>query len=122
MEGMHALVAVTSAMPKIDKVSLVGVILTKLLTLGMMSKKPSFWFDEGATPKDVDYIGQVAQIDAAKAAGLLHILLVSSMGGTKPDHFLNANMDNIVLWKRKAECHLINSGVPYTIIHPGGLP
>merc|ERR1711974_523190 len=23
--------------------------------------------------------------------------------------------------KRKAECYLINSGIPYTIIHPGGL-
>jgi len=30
-------------------------------------------------------------------------------------------MDNIVLWKRKAECYLMKCGVPYTIIHPGGL-
>ena len=28
---------------------------------------------------------------------------------------------NILLWKRKAEEYLIASGIPYTIIHPGGL-
>ena len=28
---------------------------------------------------------------------------------------------NILLWKRKAEQYLISSGIPYTIIHPGGL-
>merc|ERR1719438_202568 len=28
---------------------------------------------------------------------------------------------NILLWKRKAEKYLIDSGLTYTIIHPGGL-
>jgi uncharacterized protein YbjT (DUF2867 family) len=28
---------------------------------------------------------------------------------------------NILLWKRKAEEYLINSGLTYTIVHPGGL-
>merc|ERR1711920_900403 len=44
-KGMHALVLVTSAMPRLDKLSLVGVILTKIFTLGMVSVKPSFYFD-----------------------------------------------------------------------------
>jgi nucleoside-diphosphate-sugar epimerase len=30
----------------------------------------------------VDYEGQKLQIDAAKAAGVKHVVLVSSMGGT----------------------------------------
>jgi len=120
-QDVHAVVIVTSAMPRLDKSSLPGVILTKLFTLGAVSKRPSFWFDPGQSPKEVDYQGQRVQIDVAKAAGVKHVVLVSSMGGTKPDHFLNTAMDNIVLWKRKAECHLIASGVPYTIVHPGGL-
>merc|ERR1712037_1076521 len=54
------------------------------------------------------------------------------MGGTDPDHPLNnlgraAKDDgtteggNILRWKRKAEKYLIDSGLPYTIVHPGGL-
>lgn len=120
-QDVHAVVIVTSAMPRLDKSSLPGVILTKIFTLGAVSKRPSFYFDPGQSPKDVDYQGQCIQIDVAKAAGAKHIVLVSSMGGTKPDHFLNTAMDNIVLWKRKAECHLVSSGIPYTILHPGGL-
>jgi uncharacterized protein YbjT (DUF2867 family) len=43
------------------------------------------------------------------------------MGGTQPDNFLNTmGNGNILLWKRKAEEHLIASGIDYTIIHPGG--
>lgn len=120
-QGVDALIVVTSAMPRLLKSSLVGVILSKIFTLGFSSRKPSFYFDDGQSPENVDWLGQKAQIDAAKAAGVKHVVLVSSMAGTKPDHFLNTQMDNIVLWKRKAECYLIASGVPYTIIHPGGL-
>mmetsp|Transcript_33370 Transcript_33370/g.64384 ORF Transcript_33370/g.64384 Transcript_33370/m.64384 type:complete len:141 (-) Transcript_33370:159-581(-) len=54
------------------------------------------------------------------------------MGGTDPSNMLNSlgrtvNADgsaeggNILLWKRKAEKYLIDSGRPYTIVHPGGL-
>ena len=54
------------------------------------------------------------------------------MGGTNPNHMLNSlgktmNADgtssggDILKWKRKAEVYLIESGLPYTIVHPGGL-
>jgi len=33
----------------------------------------------------------------------------------------DGNGGNILLWKRKAEKYLIDSGLTYTIIHPGGL-
>ena len=55
-------------------------------------------------------------------------VFVSSMGGTDPGNFLNTigkRADgaggDILLWKRKAERYLIDSGLDYTIVHPGGL-
>ena len=87
-------------------------------------------FSEGGHPKQVDWIGQVNQIDAAKSESKnIRIILCSSMGGTNPEHFLNTigrsendyDTGNILLWKRKAERYLIQSALPYTIIHPGGL-
>jgi len=120
-ESAHVAIILTSAMPKITKASLIPVIGAKVFTLGMVSLKPTFWFEEGQSPEEIDWAGQRNQIDAARAAGVRHIILVSSMGGTQPNHFLNTHMENMVLWKRRAEQYLISSGVPYTIIHPGGL-
>ena len=65
----------------------------------------------------------------AKKIGIKHIVVVGSMGGTDPSNFLNAvgkNADgsghgDILLWKRRAEKYLVDSGLDYTIIHPGGL-
>lgn len=65
----------------------------------------------------------------AKKIGIKHVVVVGSMGGTDPDNFLNSvgkNADgsgngDILLWKRKAEKHLVDSGLDFTIIHPGGL-
>jgi uncharacterized protein YbjT (DUF2867 family) len=69
----------------------------------------------------IDWQGQKAQIDAAKAAGVEQVVLVSSMGGTDPNHMLNKiGEGNILQWKRKAEQYLMASGLKYTIIHPGG--
>ena len=69
----------------------------------------------------VDWVGQKAQVDAAKAAGVKRVVLVGSMGGTDPDNRLNLlGNGNILLWKRKAEQYLVSSGLTYTIIHPGG--
>ena len=65
----------------------------------------------------------------AKKIGIKHVVVVGSMGGTEPDNFLNAvgkNADgsgngDILLWKRRAEKYLVDSGLNYSIIHPGGL-
>ena len=54
---------------------------------------------------------------------------LSSMGGTDPNDFLNSfgkdkngeGDGDILVWKRKAERYLVDSGLHYTIIHPGGL-
>jgi uncharacterized protein YbjT (DUF2867 family) len=80
----------------------------------------------------VDWMGQKHQIDAIQkvAGGVInpHVVICSSMGGTNPENPLNklgrkedGTGGNILLWKRKAEKYLIDSGLDYTIIHPGGL-
>jgi uncharacterized protein YbjT (DUF2867 family) len=83
--------------------------------------RPVFGFPNGF-PEQVDWIGQKNQIDAAKKSGASHVVICSSMGGTDPENGLNKLAGgNILLWKRKAEKYLIDSGLTYTICHPGGL-
>ncbi|XP_060201948.1 uncharacterized protein At2g37660, chloroplastic isoform X2 [Lycium barbarum] len=74
------------------------------------------------------YIGDIRNTESlvpaiqAKAAGVKQIVLVGSMGGTNPNHPLNSlGNGNILVWKRKAEQYLADSGIPYTIIRAGGL-
>mmetsp|Transcript_2959 Transcript_2959/g.4813 ORF Transcript_2959/g.4813 Transcript_2959/m.4813 type:complete len:311 (-) Transcript_2959:255-1187(-) len=91
--------------------------------------RPIFGFPNGS-PEEVDWLGQKHQIDACSPD--THVVLCSTMGGTDANNGLNnfgrtTNEDgtvsggNIVKWKRKAEVYLMNSGRPYTIVHPGGL-
>lgn len=109
LAGCDALVILTSAMPKLKKPPLPG-------------ERPEFEFELGGMPEEVDWIGQKNQIDAAKAAGVNHIVLIGSMGGTIEDYHLNRiGNGNILIWKRKAEQYLIESGIDYTIVRPGGL-
>ncbi|QCE11741.1 hypothetical protein DEO72_LG10g2977 [Vigna unguiculata] len=107
--GIDALIILTSAMPRIKP----GFDPTK-------QKRPKYYFEEGAFPEQVDWIGQKNQIDSAKAAGVKQIVLVGSMGGTDVNHPVNKMCKgNILSWKRKAEQYLADSGIPYTIIRCG---
>lgn len=109
LEGCQALVILTSAVPQMQPPSAPG-------------ERPKFSFIPGGMPEQVDYVGQKYQIDAALQAGVEHIVLVGSMGGTNESHPLNRlGNGNILIWKRKAEQYLIESGMPYTIIRAGGL-
>lgn len=120
VEGADALVIATSAVPKIKPLSLIPVLLAKVT--GKQGVRPQFSFKEDQMPEQIDWLGQKAQIDAAKAAGVRKVVVISSMGGTQKDNFLNTIGDgNILVWKRKAEKYLIDSGLTYTIVHPGGL-
>lgn len=111
VQGVDALIILTSAAPKMKP----GFDPSK-------GGRPEFYYEDGMYPEQVDWVGQKNQIDAAKAAGVKHIVLVGSMGGTNPNHPLNSmGNGNILVWKRKAEQYLANSGIPYTIIRPGGL-
>lgn len=95
------------------------------------TNRPEFGFPNGQ-PESVDWHGQKRLIDAAAKAGGVHVVICSSMGGTNPENSLNklGRVENddgstsggdILKWKRKAEKYLADSGMPYTVIHPGGL-
>lgn len=72
-------------------------------------------------PELIDFGAVKALADSARAAGVRHFVLQSSMGVTDPDHMLNKILDNVLLWKKRGEDALRASGVPYTIVRPGGL-
>ena len=72
-------------------------------------------------PEFIDYGGTRNLAEAAKAAGVKQFVLVSSIGVTHADHPLNKMFDNIMTWKLKGEDVLRASGVPYTVVRPGGL-
>ncbi|MEM6597506.1 MAG: SDR family oxidoreductase [Cyanobacteria bacterium P01_C01_bin.69] len=71
-------------------------------------------------PYKVDYEGNKNLVDAAKAAGVEHFVMVSSLCVSKIFHPLNLFW-GILYWKKQAEDYLKQSGVPYTIVRPGGL-
>ncbi len=77
--------------------------------------------DPDNKPEFIDYGGVKNLVEASKAAGVKQFVLVSSMGVTQPDHPLNKMFDNILVWKLKGEDVLRASGVPYTVVRPGGL-
>jgi uncharacterized protein YbjT (DUF2867 family) len=77
--------------------------------------------DPENSPERVDYQGVKALAEAAKAAGVKHFVLVSSMGVTHPEHELNKTLDNILQWKLKGEQALRATRIRYTIVRPGGL-
>ncbi|MEP0799483.1 SDR family oxidoreductase [Funiculus sociatus] len=76
-------------------------------------------FDPTA-PYKVDYEGTKNLVDAAKAKGIEHFVLVSSIGASQFFHPLNLFW-LILVWKKQAEEYIQNSGLTYTIVRPGGL-
>jgi uncharacterized protein YbjT (DUF2867 family) len=79
--------------------------------------KPSF---DPTGPYQVDYEGTKNLVDAAKTKGIEHFVLVTSLCASQLFHPLNLFW-LILVWKKKAEEYLQNSGLPYTIVRPGGL-
>jgi len=77
--------------------------------------------DRDNGPEQVDYLGVQHLATAAVTAGLQQVVLVSSAGVTRADHPLNGLFGNVLLWKARGEDALRTSGVPYTIVRPGGL-
>ena len=82
----------------------------------------------GGLPQDgkrADYEGNKNLIDAAVRAGVKKFVLITSIGSGEsvvalPPRALEA-LGAVLAEKEKAEQHLIQSGLTYTIIRPGGL-
>lgn len=77
-----------------------------------------------AAPQFVGYLGVRNVIDAAAAAQAKHVILITSSTAGHArgiDHREEPRFGYVLYWKTKAEDHLIESGLPYTIIGPGGL-
>jgi hypothetical protein len=120
LEGMDAMVICTSSVPRISRLSLLRALLQMPFNVIRRQKAIDFrllqfrW-KHGGYPETVDYHGQVAQIKLAKKLGMTQVVIVSSMGGTNPDNFLNrvgkrhngTGNGDILLWKRKAEMYLV---------------
>jgi hypothetical protein len=120
LEGMDTMIICTSAVPRISRISLCGAVLKVPINI-IRRKSPidfrlmQFRWKHGGYPEKVDYHGQVAQIELAKKLGMKRVVVISSMGGTNPDNFLNkvgkrkdgTGNGDILLWKRMAEKHLI---------------
>jgi uncharacterized protein YbjT (DUF2867 family) len=72
-------------------------------------------------PQFVDYMGVRNLVDAARAGGVKHFVLVAA-GNTGPqaDHTLNPRFGYVAYWKNKGENYLKQSGVPFTIVGPTG--
>lgn len=67
----------------------------------------------------IDLDGAVKSIEASKKVGTKHFVLVSSFD-TRRSAF-EGDLKPYTIAKHYADLHLRNSGIPYTIVHPGGL-
>nr|GMD11086.1 protein TIC 62, chloroplastic [Ipomoea batatas] len=74
-------------------------------------------------PYRIDYQATKNLIDAATTAKVGHFILLTSLGTNKfgfPAAILNLFW-GVLCWKRRAEEALLASGLPYTIVRPGGM-
>nr|WP_263314853.1 SDR family oxidoreductase [Mammaliicoccus sp. Marseille-Q6498] len=67
----------------------------------------------------IDLDGAVKTIEASKNANIKHYVLVSSFD-TRRSAF-EGDLKPYTIAKHYADAHLRNSGLPYTIVHPGAL-
>lgn len=67
----------------------------------------------------VDQEGAIKVIDAAKKAGVKKFVMLSAMGADDPSS--HKKLEVYLKAKKKADEHLIDSGIPYTILRPGAL-
>lgn len=97
--------------------SLATAIRDCTVVLCATGAKPSF---DPTGPYQVDYQGTKNLVDVAKAQGIEHFVLVTSLCVSQFFHPLNLFW-LILVWKKQAEEYLQKSGLTYTIVRPGGL-
>ncbi|MGJ5672666.1 MAG: SDR family oxidoreductase [Nostochopsis sp.] len=97
--------------------SLATALGDSTVVLSATGAKPSF---DPTGPYKVDYEGNKNLVDAAKAKGIEHFVMVSSLAASQLLHPLNLFW-LILVWKKQAEEYLQKSDLTYTIVRPGGL-
>ncbi|HIK41619.1 SDR family oxidoreductase [Thermoleptolyngbya sp. M55_K2018_002] len=97
--------------------SLKAAIADCTVVLCATGAAPSF---DPTGPYKTDLEGTKNLVDACKAQGIQHVVLVSSLCVSKLFHPLNLFW-LILVWKKQAEEYLQQSGLTYTIVRPGGL-
>jgi uncharacterized protein YbjT (DUF2867 family) len=97
--------------------SLIAALGDSTVLLSATGAKPSF---DPTGPYKVDFEGTKNLVDAAKAKGIEHFVLVSSLCTSQLFHPLNLFW-LILVWKKQAEEYIQKSGLTYTIVRPGGL-
>lgn len=97
--------------------SLAAAIADSTVLLSATGATPSF---DLTSPYRVDYEGSKNLVDVAKAKGIEHFVMVSSLCVSQFFHPLNMFW-LILVWKKQAEEYLQKSGLTYTIVRPGGL-
>jgi len=117
LEAMGIKVAIGDAM---DPVSLeramsgkaIAAVITTIGGLPQQGERP-------------DYLGNKNLVDAAVKAGVKKFILVSSIGAGNSKGALSPQaletLEKVLIEKEKAEAYLIDSGLTYTIVRPGGL-
>lgn len=101
----------------LDPASLTTAIADSTVILCATGAKPSF---DPTGPYKVDFEGTSNLVNVAKARGITHFVLVSSLCTSQLFHPLNLFW-LILVWKKRAEEYLQSSGLTYTIVRPGGL-
>ena len=97
--------------------TLVAALADCKTVISATGASPSF---DPTGPYKVDYEGTKHLVDAAKQANVEQFVMVSSLCVSRLLHPLNLFW-GVLYWKQQAEEHLKRSGVPYTIVRPGGL-
>ncbi|XP_058758080.1 protein TIC 62, chloroplastic-like [Vicia villosa] len=119
-EAVEKLEIVECDLEKPDQIgSALGNASTVICTIGASEKEI---FDITG-PCRIDYRATKSLVNAATVAKVNHFILVTSLGTNKfgfPAAILNLFW-GVLIWKRKAEEALIASGIPYTIVRPGGM-
>ena len=100
-----------------DAESLKMAIADSTVLFSATGARPSF---DPTGPYKVDYEGTKNLVDAAKATGIEQFVMVSSVCASQFFHPLNLFW-LILVWKKRGEEYLQNSGLTYTIVRPGGL-
>jgi len=69
----------------------------------------------------VDKDGAKKSVDFAKKHHVKKFVMLSSMGTGDPEDFKDSQLYPYLVAKQKADTHLMESGLHYTIVRPGGL-